>query len=98
LEAFSWVAVQQIGKVWRLVKPPIPGSCKPYGIEPILPSLGRQALKPAAPKAAVKVYKYQIDSGNNWLTLIAPNNTLKQAKERLRFQYGERLKAVVPVE
>jgi len=61
-------------------------------------SLGRQALKPAAPKAAVKVYKYQIDSGNNWLTLIAPNNTLKQAKKRLRFQYGERLKAVVPVE
>ncbi len=62
------------------------------------PSLGRQALKPAAPKAAVKVYRYQIDGGTSWLTLIAPNNTLKQAKERLRFQYGERLKAVVPVE
>ncbi|MDQ7074049.1 MAG: hypothetical protein Q9O24_02620 [Gammaproteobacteria bacterium] len=63
----------------------------------LAPSLGRQALKPKPAKAAVKVYRYQIDGGGNWLTLIAPNNNLEQAKKRLRYQYGERLTTVVPV-
>ena len=45
---------------------------------------------------AMRVYRYRlIDKPDSWLTMIAPDCNLEEARRSLRLRFGERLTAVV---
>ena len=44
----------------------------------------------------MRVYRYRlIDKPDTWLTMIAPDCDLEEARRSLRLRFGERLAAVV---
>jgi len=44
----------------------------------------------------MRVYRYRlIDKPDTWLTMIAPDCDLEEARRSLRLRFGERLTAVV---
>ena len=59
---------------------------------------GRESREAAALRArhAMRVYRYRlIDKPDTWLTMIAPDCDLEEARRSLRLRFGERLAAVV---
>ena len=47
-------------------------------------------------RLAMRVYRYRlIDKPDTWLTMIAPDCDLEEARRSLRLRFGERLAAVV---
>ena len=59
---------------------------------------GRESKERTAGQApsAMRVYPYRlIDKPDSWLTMIAPDCNLEEARRSLRLRFGERLTAVV---
>jgi hypothetical protein len=59
---------------------------------------GGESREAAALRArhAMRVYRYRlIDKPDTWLTMIAPDCDLEEARRSLRLRFGERLTAVV---
>ena len=59
---------------------------------------GGESRETAARQArhAMRVYRYRlIDKPDTWLTMIAPDCDLEEARRSLRLRFGERLAAVV---
>jgi len=53
-------------------------------------------VTPGKARSAMRVYRYRlIDKPDTWLTMIAPNCDLEEARRCLRLRFGERLTDVV---
>ena len=98
----AWIRAHKV-ELLQLLGGAVPASPKPTA-EDQEANAGRAAgcgpdggeSREAAARHAMRVYRYRlIDKPDTWLTMIAPDCDLEEARRSLRLRFGERLAAVV---